>query len=351
MMNDYLENAIKKAQNIRLSEFSIYTKIPSCAVVDLWFSDQELEVLLNSKLVGISLKGLPNRSSSKKVKTEICKILGYPVPRSFKKTKPRFIGQNFDTYNQKAYNLQIWNERLSLARRYVLVRRNSKDVIVKIKVVRGKELEKLDRTGTITKKYQASIGVIEKPCELVSTRDTSYSKKFCGNEEVSLRNISPTSMPIKNHLLPIGKIYEILQRIVGEVFDDPGSDQERNRGAALHRLVCQVLGFTEYQDSGQFPDIQNQLLEIKLQISSTIDLGLVLPNSKELLGLSVLTDAQIRYCDVRYAIFCARVERGKVEVTNLILTTGADFFNRFSQFGGMIVYEKIQIPLPRNFFD
>lgn len=350
-MSNHLKNALDKANKITDSNLSIYNKIPECEKINLWLSDEELDAILNSKLVNFSLHGFPNRTASKEVKTKICKILGYPVPSSFKKTKPRFIGQNFDTYNQKSDNLQVWNEPLDPERRYLLIRRDSNDIITKVKVVRGKELAKLDTTGTLTQKYQASTGDVEKQHELVSEKDTSYITKLHGNKEVSLETTNPVSVPSKGQLLSIETIYEKLKTIVGNKFINPGSDQERNRGAELHKLVCTALGFSTYQDNGQFPDIRHQLLEVKLQTSPTIDLGLVTPDSKDLLDISATSNIKVRHCDVRYAIFCAKIEGDMVVITNLILTNGEDFFSRLPKFGGKVVNKKIQIPLPKDFFD
>ena len=78
----------------------------------LWIPTPELEGLLDRALAGISLAGLPLRTRSKVTKEYICQALGYPVPASFKKTQPRFIGQLIDTYGQKSNKLQFWNEEL-----------------------------------------------------------------------------------------------------------------------------------------------------------------------------------------------------------------------------------------------
>jgi hypothetical protein len=79
----------------------------------LWIPTPELQVLLDQGLRGISLAGLPLRTRSKVVKERVCDALGYPRPKSFQKTQPRFPGQMFDTYVQKSNNLQVWNEELS----------------------------------------------------------------------------------------------------------------------------------------------------------------------------------------------------------------------------------------------
>lgn len=90
---------------------------------------------------------------------------------------------------------------------------------------------------------------------------------------------------------------------------------------------------------------------MKLQTSPTIDLGLVCPDSQSYLDIEQIGNHQIRHCDVRYAIFYGHIENGFVHITSLYLTTGEDFFKQFEKFGGKVLNRKIQIPLPRNFFD
>ncbi|MFQ5639932.1 MAG: restriction endonuclease, partial [bacterium] len=123
------------------------------------------------------------------------------------------------------------------------------------------------------------------------------------------------------------------------------------RGAALHRLVCQCLGYTDYRDHGQFPDVRHQLLEVKLQTSPTIDLGLVCPDSESPLDVPKIGGQQIRHCDVRYALFYGATDGKKVTLTHLFLTTGEKFFTRFPRFQGKVLNKKLQIPLPTDFFD
>lgn len=122
-----------------------------------------------------------------------------------------------------------------------------------------------------------------------------------------------------------------------------GLIQERNRGGALHALVCQRLGYDDFQDDGQFPDLPHQLLEIKLQTSRTIDLGLVLPSSADALDMPMIDDIRIRICDVRYALFFAVKENDRVVLTHLVMTTGERFFDRFPLFKGNLLNTKMQI--------
>jgi hypothetical protein len=315
-----------------------------------WIPTKHLETLLNEGLSGLELTGLPLRTRSKVVKTAVCAALGYPAPKSFAKTQPRFVGQQLDTYSQKSLNLQIWNEELSPTRRYALIGISENDVVLKVKVVNGQELALLDTTGTITTKYQARLETGSESHELISAGDTA---PMLPHVRLGLRfavSTSPIDEPESGKLIPVEEIFQRLSPLVGKTFADPGKDQERNRGAALHRLVCECLGYGRYEDKGQFPDIYQQLLEVKLQTSPTIDLGLVLPSSKGILDISQLGGHHPRHCDTRYALFYAKTNGKAVTLTHLYVTTGADFFKRFRQFEGKVINGKIQIPLPRNFF-
>lgn len=193
----------------------------------------------------------------------------YPVPFSFARVQPRFPGQLFDTYTQKSNNLQIWNEEIVPSRRYVIVRVADDGKIVKVKVVTGQALALFDTTGTLTRKYQARLIPVETTAELISREDTDLLKPFV-KTGINLKGLaSPVSYPVAGELIPISELFERLTFLVNQTFPDPGSDQERNRGADLHRLVCQALGYDDYRDDGQFPDIPHQLLEVKLQTSPT----------------------------------------------------------------------------------
>lgn len=318
---------------------------------DLWVPTPELEAILDSRLRGLSLAGLPLRTRSKVVKENVCRALGYPVPPSFKKTQPRFVGQMFDTYAQKANNLQVWNEELSPTRRYVILRVNEADQVTRVKVVNGEELAQLDTTGTLTQKYQARLVPRDATEELVAAYDTDALLPHVRAGANLAAHVSPIDHPAHGLLLPIGEVFQRLRGAVGRAFPDAGSDQERNRGAALHRIVCELLGYADYRDDGRFPDVRNQLLEVKLQTSPTIDLGLVRPASEEPLDVPKIGLTQVRHCDVRYAIFYARTDGAEVTLTHVYLTTGAAFFTRFPQFQGKVLNKKLQIPLPSDFFD
>lgn len=340
------ENYVEAIRTSGLSIFDLLDKDSP-----LHIPTKELERVLDAGLRDFSTAGMPLRTRSKVVKSEVCRILGYPVPKSFRKCRPhaRFPGQNFDTYVQASDNLQIWNEELKPRRRYVLVAVGEDGRVRKVKVVTGAILAKLDTTGTLTQKYQARFIPSSQPLELVSCFDTNHLLPLIGSGECLLKS-KPTDDPDRSSVLPIRAVFERLSPLVGRSFTNVGLDQERNRGAELHRLVCKALNYQSYADDGQFPDVRNQLLEVKLQTSPTIDLGLVEPVSTEPLDLDGLPEGTTRHCDVRYAVFGAVIADGQVMLTSLVLATGEDFFRRFPRFEGKVLNKKMQIPLPCDFF-
>lgn len=336
--------------NIKKSGLTIYDRIEVGDTL-FWLPAPELEGILDDSLRGLSLSGYALRTRSKVVKRAICEALGYPVPPAFRKTRPRFPGQNFDTYVQKANNLQIWNEDLAPTRRYVILQVGNTSTVLRVKVVSGDTLALLDRTGRLTRKYQARFEPGPVGAEQVGHRDTDLITRALrnGGGQTTFSE-SPATHATPDTLLPISEIFRRLSPLIGMSVPMIGIDQERKRGAALHRLVCDALGYTQYADAGDFPDVRHQLLEVKLQTAPTIDLGLVTPDSAALLDVRQLDGEQVRHCDVRYAVFYGRIDGGIVRLTHLVVTPGEWFFSRFTAFGGKILNRKLQIPLPASFF-
>lgn len=314
-------------------------------------SMQSLEQQLNSHLVGTSLFGYALRTRSKVVKEEVCKALGYPVPTSFKRTQPRFPAQNLDVYVQKSNNLQIWNEEIDVSRRYALIQVSDDDVILKVKVIDGSELEVLDTTGKLTAKYQARV-VKEKTDKRISI-DSDLLVNFQENinAEKNILYSSPNDNPNIESILTIDSLYNKLRDLKGKKILNTSVIMERPIADEAHKLVCELLGYNSFEDDGKFPDLKNQLLEVKLQTSPTIDLGLHMPNSDNYTNLK-LNDIKVKVSDTRYLIIIAsRNEDNHVEIEDFYLVSGKFFFDYFDLFGGKVKNTKLQIPLPSNFFD
>ncbi|MEI6607563.1 MAG: restriction endonuclease [Verrucomicrobiota bacterium] len=346
----HLKIALGFAARIAESGLSIYDEIEIGS--EFWIPSDSLELLLQLELVGHRFESAALRTRSKLAKEKVCLALGYPVPKSFKKTRPRarFPGQNFDTYVQGANNLQIWNEELSPSRRYVLIRPDFEGVVQRVRVVCGADLAPLDTTGKLTRKFQARVANLSK-VSLASGVDTPNLMPAIASSTVALEKMSPINYPAAASLLPIRQLFDLLKPLIGRSFEDPGILQERNRGGRLHGMVATALGYSTHADNGKFPDIRQQVLEVKLQTSPTIDLGAISPDSEESLDFPSLGRVHIRHQDVRYAVFCGSVSGAQVTVNGLILVTGLEFFSVFEQFGGLVVNKKYQMHLPNDFFD
>lgn len=339
-----MNTAILKAETISTSHLEIHEKAPA----DLVYSLEELRYLLRNHLKGLSLHGLPLRTRSKRVKTEVCNALGYPIPAKFTKTHPRFLGQDLDIFTQKSNNLQIWNEDIDLKRRYAIIKLNSHDDIETVSVVTGKTLNDLANTKTLTSKFQATMRHFDKSI-LFSSSDTSNVKDLlCCN--YCPTNKMPTDPPNGKELLPISSIFSLLLPLVGTTLTYSGATQERNRGANLHEKICTLLGYKTFKDNGCFPDIPHQLIEVKLQTSPTIDLGQHAPT--ETLPLFKVNKRAICCNDIRYVIFDGKLSNeDTILLSNLYVVTGKDFSSVFRLFEGRKINKKRQIPLPSSFFD
>lgn len=334
---------------VRQSGRSIYDDLSN--ETDLIYDIADLEERLNAHLVG-EVWDFPIRTRSKVAKQAVAEVMGYPVPSSFRKTQPRFPGQRLDISVQMADNLQIWNEEVDPGRRYALIRVTSEGLVTRVRVVTGEVIALWDRTGTLTSKYQAKRRNPAHVSKLVSQNDTADFITALEPRDVDpavLRASSPTSRPFPRRVLTVGHLHDRLLNLVGFALNDPGVTQDRSRGIVVQRLACEALGLAEYGDVGQFPDILCQALEVKLQLSPTIDLGLVLPDSilpAQELGYG------LRHADARYSImYGSRVSADRIRIDAVVTSTGKNFFTEFQRFEGNVQNRKLQIPLPRDLFE
>jgi len=340
----------KYAEAIRSSGISIYEELDDNSALKI--PTEELEELLIESLIGISVSNLAIRTRSKLVKEKVCQAMGYPLPKSFKKTRPRFLGQDLDINVQESRNLQIWNEDITLTRRYAVIIVSPDALISNIKIITGRDLKELDKTGKLTTKYQAILRA-SPDSGLLSKNDSANIQRYVGNTKQNQKfETSPKAKPIEGRVLPIHELYNRLKRLEGKEFNYSGATKERTRGAVIHKAACEALGYTIYEDDGRFPDITSQLLEIKLQTSRTIDLGLVMPDDlKPIPGLK-LGKKEVRPCDIRYALFDAVTNDGykTLRIKKIYLVTGGDFFQHFTIMKGKGKNQKLQFLLPISMF-
>ncbi len=238
------------------------------------YTRDQLEALLSAELVGEVFAG-PLRTRSKITKQAVCLALGYPVPASFTRVKPRFPGQDLDVYVQERDNVQVWNEDLSPTRRYALIRVDHAGKTLAVRVVDGIQLTVLDKTGKLTRKYQAKRRTGRSGSTLVSDADTPALCDVLAPVDALpntvLGSLLPINPPEKGKVLTVAGLHKRLLALVGQEFEY--STSERVRGERLHRAACAALGLGSYADTGKFPDIVCQALEVKLQTADTIDLA------------------------------------------------------------------------------
>lgn len=341
-----LTHALGVKIRVQTSSFSIYDA-PVTADSDLFYAPDELEALLRAELIGREdLSGLPVKTRAVSAKSIVCSALGYAVPKSFKRVNPRLPHPAIDVYAQQSNNLQIWNEAVDAERRYVILILDEEQII-DVHVVAGANLAQYDRTGKLTSKFQASRIDGATGSKLVSATDTPH---FIERLAPSTRAWpgSPVDQPEPGQVLTVEEVYQRLLPMVGNVYDDPGIVQERNRGTVIHREACERLGTESFADNGQFPDILSQLVEVKMQLAHTVDLGLELPGSETPLASS---NGVLDVRDVRYAIFYADRDGARFMVQSLVVVTGADFFEEYRQFGGLTANKKLQLRLPSAWFN
>lgn len=345
-----LELATEQAKRIAASGLTIYDAVEIGG--DLWMPSDHLEALLQTELAGHKFEAVALRTRSKLAKSEVCGALGYPIPKAFRKMKPvaRFPGQNLEIVVQAANTMAIYNAEISPTRRFVLIRPDENGVIQRVRVVSGADIALLDRTGKLTRKFQARIADLRQ-LRLASGKDTPNLLHAIAPRAASVAKMSPIDLPDAASIMPIQELFAKISPLVGREFENPGILQERNRGGFLHGLVSTALGYKNHADNGRFPDVRHQLLEVKLQTSPTIDLGAISPDSQELLDFPAIGNVQVRHQDVRYAVFCGSITNARVAITGLVLVTGKDFYATFEKFGGLVINNKSQPRLPRNFFD
>ena len=108
----------------------------------------------------------------------------------------------------------------------------------------------------------------------------------------------------------------------------------------------ELLGYSNNDNEllyGLFPDIRNQLLEVKVQDTQTVDLGKYSPEIKEM----VIPELDITTHDVRYLIALTNPETEIIE--GIILSPGEKLGEVFSYVSDQSY--KCQRSIPMAFFD
>jgi hypothetical protein len=135
----------------------------------------------------------------------------------------------------------------------------------------------------------------------------------------------------------------VARNLIGKKLD---SSATKNRGQALERLTLELLGYTMSDDEslvGGYPDIPNQLLEVKVQDTQTVDLGKFTPENEDI----IFEEFNLTTFDVRYLIALTNPLTDIIE--GIILAPGEKLGELFTYVSDSSY--KCQRTIPMNFFD
>lgn len=118
------------------------------------------------------------------------------------------------------------------------------------------------------------------------------------------------------------------------------SADTKNKGQFLERKAMALLGYKSSLVGG-YPDIPNQLLEVKVQDSPTIDLGKYSPEFEEVIYSNITTK------DIRYLIALTNPKTNLIE--SVVLVSGKELGDIFSFVSDTSF--KCQRSIPMSFFE
>jgi len=285
-----------------------------------------------------------------------------------KKGIPRMLLEVMDTYivtTGEFYNLQIWNRMPSSTTTLVRYRDGKKIRCRDIRLV----LVKVD-SGTIsaivvlTPDYvESHFGKFGKPTikhqliiseklrnEIINSTTHiligSDSAKLIYKVSDMVEGLSGDMMhePEAGDLYSIKAVKELVaEKLIGKRLE---ANDTKTRGQKLERMVLELLRYSEEEIkslAGGYPDIPNQLLEVKLQDSPTIDLGKYSPEYEEDIDVGVGYTPK----DVRYLIALTNPQTYIIE--GIVLMSGEQLGEYFSYVASKSY--KCQRSIPMSFFD
>lgn len=294
----------------------------------------------------------------------------YSIIPPKEKGVPRILLEYVDTYivtTGNTYNLQVWNRNpasnsiqvqynfgetlLSRDVRFVFLRVDSQtQTISSILVLTPDYIEsRFGRFGKPTIKHQIIIppkvrdkALAQNPPGIFCSDTPALSQHTTGKYAIPTSPIG--DKPIFGQLFSLQLLREMLvDGLIGEPLDQMAT---KNKGQALERLVACLLGY-RIRDAelleGNFPDIPNQALEVKVQDSPTVDLGKFSPQFEE----CVPSCPRLTTLDVRYLIALTDAKTSIVQ--GIILCPGEKLGEHFSYVSDTNF--KCQRSIPMSFFD
>lgn len=292
---------------------------------------------------------------------EAAKATEYEIIPPRRKGIPRLLLELVDTYivtSGANYNLQVWNRfpnsKSTLIEykngkkiracdiRFVFLKLNlQKSIIDSVIILTPAYIEKrFGQFGKPTIKHQIIISKRKreeiKNNVLLGT-DTKRMTEKC-RKTYKQPTEEMTEFPTKDKPFCI----ELLSKLVAEKLlgTKLQSANTKNRGQILERKSTSLLGYKSKLVGG-YPDIPNQLLEVKVQDSPTIDLGKYSPEFEEIVHLNITTK------DIRYLIALTNPKTNIIE--SIVLVSGKEMGDIFTFVSDTSF--KCQRSIPMSFFE
>ena len=283
---------------------------------------------------------------------------------------PKITREFIDTYivtSGHNYNLQVWN-RIPVSQtllikyetgeslkctdvRFVIVRIDiNKNIIASIIILTPLFIEqRFGKFGNPTVKNQLLISkkvrktIYESDDRILSFPD-SKKLSYLIRHDYSTPKKGMISEPDIKNLFSIALLKKVVaEKLIGYKLNAAAT---KNRGQALESKVLELLGYEIKENDllyGAFPDIRNQLLEVKVQDSQTVDLGRFSPEREEI----IIEESNLTTFDVRYLIALTNPLTEIIE--GVILTPGERLGELFSYVSSESY--KCQRSIPMHFFD
>lgn len=280
---------------------------------------------------------------------------------------PKLLSHLIDTYvitSGTSYNLQVWNRNpngktplVVYDDGKVITPQDIRLVMVKVSVENGNIASitvlspeyvenKFGKFGKPTIKNQLLINakqrteIINSDKKILFYPDTKKLQNI--THEKAYTSCPFSDSPNPKNLLSLHTIKEtVASKLIGMKLD---AADTKTRGQQLERIVISLLGYnTTIRLVGGYPDVPNQLLEVKIQDTQTVDLGRYSPQFEEIIN----NELNLTTLDVRYLIALTNSTTNEIE--GIVLTSGEFLGNKFTYVSDTSYKCQRSIPMP--FFD
>lgn len=293
----------------------------------------------------------------------------YEILTDKAKGLPRILPEFLDTYiitNNKDYNMQVWNRipdsSMPLIKykstgdvltckdiRYLMVKIDNNKIVEILLLTPDYITKHFGKFGVPTIKHQLIINqskrdeIIKSNVPILFKNDDKYS--FNKMDDIKIMSIdSIHDKPIIDKVIRLQDIYDIVKdEIIGIELQ---SESTKIKGQELEKIVSEKLGYKFLENDllvGGFPDLPNQLLEVKVQESPTVDLGKYSPQIPEI----IFPEINITTEDIRYLI--ALTNPTDKKINGAILCPGKYLGNFFTYVANKSF--KCQRGIPVSFFN